>query len=473
MARSRRAQRSAPSVRQRYLGGRHLLIWAWVVAILSVGAIAVHHHGRTGVGDCYEDVPPELTAAGRQAIPSDAVVAQASPAAQVAGQQPADADADQAGDATGLHALEPVDDRPVTLSLGRAYGVAYAQARFTVKPFSPSSEGSGREPADAATSEARTAPDDTADGSGQPGIDGLPDRDGRVYLASSIGQFSRDDGALLANGVPVSLPGDAGVSRGAVDEPGTAGDAAPATIPPLNAMAWSRHGVVTVELCVDRSDRDAIGDPGMYVGSVAVVDQLFARTEVPFVVTMAHANPWALFALMLGVVAVAALYVWLLRAHEPSDDAIDLTEFVEWAGTRTGVLAICTGAVAAYVAYTATYLADSTWGASIAQMGALVGAGFTAFITAAATVISASASPSGPKMPDLTTQPLADARRQLEQLGFSVVVHAEHGAGDPGTVLRTEPAPNRRTRRSAPVELYVAHGEQEGADAPARARRRD
>lgn len=338
--------------------------------------------------------------------------------------------------------------QPATLAFGRSRRVGYAQAKFTLGSVT-----SEADPENASDGVAPEGSDQSTEGaSGEPGGDTaaspteqIDDRQGRVYLPVSIGPFVREDGAMLGGGDPVSFLSEL--------------DDTSEERPFMEAMAWSRHGVVTVELCVDRTDGETIGDPGRYIGSIAVVDPRVARTEVPFVVTMSHVNPFQLLSLMFIVVAVAAMYIWLLRTYRPNTDTIDLGEFVDWLGTRTGVLAIGSGAVAAYVAFSATYLADHTWGGSITQLGALVGAGFTAFITAASTVISASSTASGPEMPDLAGETRQEARRQLEHLGFVVLVYTEtHRRIGEGHVIRTVPKAGRRTTPSSPVKLIVSSG---------------
>lgn len=473
--------------------GKYFVIGVWLIGLLAVSTRALVHTVvptgvfPTGADDCYQDLPDLLLAADTSSDgpstqpPATPGAGAADTAAALEGTDEADAaDDGQPPSARGrLQTLEPIGDQPVTIALGRSRGVRYGQAKYSLGPSSPDESSEGVEEAAAPSDDAHAAASEQDDGDATtqrsddatpqaseeaseaqpqedplPPTDGLDDRREPVYLPVTIGTFVREDGATLGDGTPTTL------LMATTDQ----------SSPFMDARAWSRHGVVTVELCVDRFDGNAIGDPGLYVGSVAVVDPRIARTDVPFVITMSHDNSYSLLALLFVVVAVAAIYVWLLRTYRPTADSIDLEEFMDWLGTRTGVLAVGTGAVATYVAYSASYLADSTWGGSTTQLGALVGAAFTAFITAAATVISASSAASGPKMPDLTRESAEDARRRLERLGFAVFVRrkapkkAPPGqAIEPGQVIETEPPSGRRTVQAEPVTLVVA-SEPEQAD---------
>jgi hypothetical protein len=60
--------------------------------------------------------------------------------------------------------------------------------------------------------------------------------------------------------------------------------------------------------------------------------------------------------------------------------------FFKWCGSMIGVLSIAAGTIAAFTIYNATYLRSDSWGSSMQQPIALLGAMFTAFVAGAATV---------------------------------------------------------------------------------------
>lgn len=266
-----------------------------------------------------------------------------------------------AGDADGgstgqLPKLEPTVDRPATVPLGRARAVRTARTSLTVATVSTEelTQDTSQQPTEG-----------TAGPSAPPTTAALDDVSAVLPLEVRINPFVREDGASL---------------RQSDDAEG----------PLVTARAFSRRGTVVVELCVDR-DGIALGHPGRYEGSVTVVDPAVVATDVPFVVTMAYPNAALVALLTVAAVAVAAVYSWRLRIQrDDDDDRIDFGCFFDWLGTWTGVLAVASGSVAAYVAYAATYLSNVVWGTSVTQYTAILGAVFTAFVTAATTIIAGS-----------------------------------------------------------------------------------
>lgn len=311
---------------------------------------------------------------------------------------------------TSTAVLEPAVERPVVLPLGRTRAVRTARSSLTVTPRSADDpaadeatvdgadaptdgDGAKAAPPDAATdapTELATAPapDDataapagegasgtatpsevpTGDQSATPPV--LEDIVAPLPLQVRVNQFVREDGTNLR------LRG-----RGTED-----GDAKAL----VTANAFSRRGVVLVELCVDR-DGEPIGAPGRYEGSVTIVDPLVTPADVSFVVVLAYPNAGLVALLTLVAIAVAAIYSW--RVHDVGGDAdepIRFHDFFGWLRKWRGLFAVSTGTVAAYVAYSATYLSNSVWGTSVTQFTAIVGAVFTAFVTAATTIIAGS-----------------------------------------------------------------------------------
>lgn len=261
--------------------------------------------------------------------------------------------------------LEPTAERPAAVPLGRGRTVRTARSSLTVTAATTDEAAAG-------------ADDDGAPTGGTVPVDPpLDDVDAPLPLEVRLNPFAREDGATLLQS-DRSGPGDA--------------------VPLMTAHAFSRRGTVVVELCVDR-DGVALGHPGRYEGSVTVVDPRVTSTDVPFVVTMAYPNAALVGLLTVVAVAVAAVYSWGVHHAETirndTRTSISFRPFFNWLGSWSGLLTVASGSVAAYVAYSATYLSNAVWGTSVTQFTAIVGAVFTAFVTAASTIIAGTRGISG------------------------------------------------------------------------------
>ena len=80
-------------------------------------------------------------------------------------------------------------------------------------------------------------------------------------------------------------------------------------------------------------------------------------------------------------------YVWGLKSRLPDDERFFSTATIRsiwaWGTSWGGLLAIAAGAAGAAAAFVATYINSPDWGSSVAQVLGLMGATFTAFVTAA------------------------------------------------------------------------------------------
>ena len=76
----------------------------------------------------------------------------------------------------------------------------------------------------------------------------------------------------------------------------------------------------------------------------------------------------------------------------------------------------------------------------------------------AAVRLRTSAGPSSVAVPDVTGRPLAEARALLEQVGLTTgrAATGDAGSGDPGTVVRQDPAAGSSVRAGSAVRLTVA-----------------
>lgn len=321
---------------------------------------------------------------GDAACPVSDVAATTSAAAQ-GSDDPTTSDTDtEAGDL--LPVLVPASDQPTVIALGRSREIREAHARFDV----------------AAPSVVGTLTSDA----GRPDTSGPQDNQGAGRNGGGEGTADDSDKTASAGEVPMAatdltmIAGDdvANVSLATVVNPFIREDGTPLTDSItedgeeqvlITAQADSRRGVVFVALCVDRSS-SSVGHAGTYTGSVSIVDPRVARTDVPFVVQLAYPNPYNVALLVLVAVAAATAYAWLLRARTGQDEDISVENFRHFLTRRTGVLAFSSGSVAAYVAFAATYLQNGTWGTTVAQVTAIIGAVFSAFVTAAATILAGS-----------------------------------------------------------------------------------
>jgi hypothetical protein len=152
----------------------------------------------------------------------------------------------------------------------------------------------------------------------------------------------------------------------------------------VKVAAWYQNGRVLLKVCVDRSG-PKLADPGIYQGTVSIVDARVERVDIPVVVTLSYPS-WQLVLELLVLAAFAgSWYVWVLQKKDPADSAISWG-FVQYCSTMLGVLSIAAGVIAALGVYNATYLSSASWGSTVEQPLALLGAMFGAFLAGAASV---------------------------------------------------------------------------------------
>jgi hypothetical protein len=152
----------------------------------------------------------------------------------------------------------------------------------------------------------------------------------------------------------------------------------------VKVAAWYQSGHVILKVCVNRSG-SKLADPGVYQSTVSIVDPRV--TPIDTQVTAALNYPdWTRILDLLALAALAGTwYIWILRQKTEGEHAISLG-FFKWCGSMIGVLSIAAGTIAAFTIYNATYLRSDSWGSSMQQPIALLGAMFTAFVAGAATV---------------------------------------------------------------------------------------
>jgi RsiW-degrading membrane proteinase PrsW (M82 family) len=105
--------------------------------------------------------------------------------------------------------------------------------------------------------------------------------------------------------------------------------------------------------------------------------------DLPFTITMADPNEPKVLAIIFAVFVPGVVWLWFQR--QPSDSSRPLLDldFVRWAGRREGGVAIVVGVVAGLSASLPLYFDSPTWGSSWADLTALVGGVFGAFVVAA------------------------------------------------------------------------------------------
>ncbi|HEY7875141.1 MAG TPA: hypothetical protein VIG64_08470 [Actinomycetota bacterium] len=158
--------------------------------------------------------------------------------------------------------------------------------------------------------------------------------------------------------------------------------------------AKGRGNLVRVRVCVERGDLvsgsggEAVPapDPGTYEGSVSFVDKRVEPFTLPLTIKLAYPR-WPNVALLLyGVILAGSFYVWVLR-RESTDEVVlsanGFREFFRWCAKWNGLFAVVGGSAAAITAFGATYLSSPDWGSGVMQALSLIGAMFTAFVTAA------------------------------------------------------------------------------------------
>lgn len=109
--------------------------------------------------------------------------------------------------------------------------------------------------------------------------------------------------------------------------------------------------------------------------------RLSTPVSIPIIVTMQYTNGVFLLWLYFLAILPGAWCVWIIRDKvDGSQPALSL-DFLEWAFTVNGIVAIVAGGVAAFAVYVAVYLRDPTWGSSALQPLTLYGGMFSAFVT--------------------------------------------------------------------------------------------
>lgn len=152
----------------------------------------------------------------------------------------------------------------------------------------------------------------------------------------------------------------------------------------------SRRSAI-LHICVQRAGTGSDGgqftvDPGMYTGSITVVDPRLPVTTIPVTVTLAYPN-WAVVLTLWCLVSLAAsLYAYVLRKDPGTPDphpVLDPKPLIAFWGSPIGLVSTIVGAAAAYGVYNAVYLGNPAWGASSNDWSALVAGMFTGFVVAA------------------------------------------------------------------------------------------
>ena len=137
-------------------------------------------------------------------------------------------------------------------------------------------------------------------------------------------------------------------------------------------VCFYRNGIRTTNL----------GDPGSYSGSITIDDsRLSTPVYVPITVTMQYANGVFLLWLYFGAIIPGAWCLWVIKGKRDGNQGAFSLDFLRWAVTINGLVAIVAGSVAAFAVYIAVYLRDPTWGSSALQPLTLYGGMFSAFVT--------------------------------------------------------------------------------------------
>jgi hypothetical protein len=152
----------------------------------------------------------------------------------------------------------------------------------------------------------------------------------------------------------------------------------------VKVAAWYKDGRVLLKLCVNRSG-SKLADPGIYQGTVRIVDPRVAPVDAQLTVTLAYPTWERVLGLLVLAILGGTWYIWVLKQKKPGDPAIG-SQFWTWCISMIGVLSIGAGTVAAVAVFDATYLRSDSWGSSAEQSIALLGAMFTAFVTVAISV---------------------------------------------------------------------------------------
>jgi hypothetical protein len=146
---------------------------------------------------------------------------------------------------------------------------------------------------------------------------------------------------------------------------------------------------VKLHVCFDRSSQK-MGAPGLYVGTVNIVDPRVARLDVPFSVSLSYPIWQYVLAIYVSMLLPATLYVWLLLGSFKSADRLSMEKFQRWFFSRNAIIALGTGFAVSIGLLLGTYFKAEAWGTSVTEATALFGACFSAFVAAAAGVTAAS-----------------------------------------------------------------------------------
>jgi hypothetical protein len=167
----------------------------------------------------------------------------------------------------------------------------------------------------------------------------------------------------------------------------------------INAAATLHSGRVVLDVCFNRTD-PGFGAPGSYLGTVSIVDPRVSRTDVAFNITMSY--PWwqLVFAVFVGMLLPAILYVWFLKGSFQSHQGLKIGLLQDWIFSRTALMAIGAGFAAAIGVFSAIYAKAPAWGADWTSATGLFGATFSAFVAAATAVTAAGSDRSSPNVAD-------------------------------------------------------------------------
>lgn len=141
-------------------------------------------------------------------------------------------------------------------------------------------------------------------------------------------------------------------------------------------------GSVVLGWCVDRGDVA----PGRYEGVLVIDDPRVNTVSVSVSVTLSYANTPAVVWLVPTLAGVGLLLAWNIRASRTPSSVIIDKNFGHWLVTVEGCTALVAGLAAMTATFWATYMDGQTWGDSSQDVVLLVGALYTSFVAAAATV---------------------------------------------------------------------------------------
>ncbi|MGH3176601.1 MAG: hypothetical protein ACRDPF_22400, partial [Streptosporangiaceae bacterium] len=123
-------------------------------------------------------------------------------------------------------------------------------------------------------------------------------------------------------------------------------------------------------------------------------------TDVAFNVTLSY--PWwqLVFAVFVGMLLPAILYVWFLKGSFQSHQGLTIGLLQDWLFSRTALMAVGAGFAAAIGVFSAIYAKAPQWGTDWTSATGLFGATFSAFVAAATAVTAAGSDRSSPNVID-------------------------------------------------------------------------